>query len=123
MATFSFDWFNARELMMGSGSGLSFALQQQVVAFSLGYFLLDVVVMLWTGGGASRDAYIHHGIMVVAFLSGLHYRVAFPYHFFGLLEELSTPFLNAKALWRGTAWENLFQICFGMRVALRSACA
>lgn len=49
---------------------------------------------------SSFSAYLHHAVIGGAFLVGIYGRVASPYHFFFLLEELSTPSLNLKQMYK-----------------------
>ena len=71
-----------------------------LLAFSTGYFLFDTVVMFryketWDVGGV-----LHHAVIGPSILLALVGGVSTPLQFVFLLEELSTPFLNLRALYR-----------------------
>jgi hypothetical protein len=70
-------------------------------SFSVGYFLYDTLCMAyynrWLG---SVGSYMHHVSIGSALFLSIHYGTGSVYHFLFLFEELSTPALNFKNLYR-----------------------
>lgn len=70
------------------------------IANTLGYFIYDTTNMILYPSLAFSSSFIHHGVIGIAFGVGLYTRIGSMFHFHFLIEELSTPFLNAKTLLR-----------------------
>ena len=99
-ALFSADLTSLPRGIGGGLRGTGDEYMQPVLAFSLGYFLYDTACMLLYPETASTAAFIHHVSIGSAFVLGLSTRCCRPFHFFLLLEELSTPPLNLKTIFR-----------------------
>ncbi|CAF4039007.1 unnamed protein product [Adineta steineri] len=68
------------------------------ICFSLGYFIYDLLLMLFYKSVRTTTALVHHIVVLLAFYSGILNGVCHPCHFYLLFEELSTIPLNLKAL-------------------------
>lgn len=95
MVWFGADFSDAERLWVGR-LGTGDELMKYCVAVSIGYFVSDLAIMTLHRETRSLGSVVHHLVICPAFLLAMHSRVAHPYHFFFLLEELSTPFLNMK---------------------------
>lgn len=74
---------------------------QYAVALTVGYFLHDTIMMcLFPKQLASAGALFHHIVISICMISGLVHHVGHAAHFILLLEELSTPCLNLKSLYK-----------------------
>jgi len=71
-----------------------------LVCWSTGYFIYDLVAMIMYPQIASLGSYIHHVVICTAFCLTTFLGYMHPFHFFLLLEEFSTPALNAKTLFK-----------------------
>ncbi|CAF3418909.1 unnamed protein product [Rotaria socialis] len=78
-----------------------------------GYFIYDLLIMLWFKSVRTPSAIAHHIIILVAGLAGLYTHVAHASHFFMLAEELSTIPLNLKTIYhKRTRLHDLFAHLF-----------
>lgn len=72
-------------------------------SFSVGYFLYDTLCMAWYHKHlGSVGSYLHHFAIGSALFLSIHYGTGSMYHFLYLFEELSTPALNFKNLYRAS---------------------
>jgi hypothetical protein len=86
------------------------------ICYSLGYFIYDLLLMLFVKSVRTSSALIHHFIVIsgagsgwfillfilkifLYFSKGVLYRICHPCHFYLLGEELSTISLNLKAIY------------------------
>ncbi|KNC51492.1 uncharacterized protein AMSG_07689 [Thecamonas trahens ATCC 50062] len=97
------------------------------VAFSVGYFVSDMVVMMTNSDVWALESVIHHLVIGGGFAIGLIAGVTTPYHFLFLIEELSTVFLNARYFWRAspalhTVFSNLFALTFFLSRIIGGTC-
>ena len=84
--------------LMIAGQGLEaseYLFMRLTIAFSIGYFMSDLLVMLTHPKTVlTLDSVIHHMLIMPFFGLALYYKVTTPYQFLFLLEEVSTPFGN-----------------------------
>lgn len=71
-----------------------------MITISSGYFIADLLIMLRHHDVYDWGSLLHHFLIMPSFVAGVAYNVCLPYQFFYLIEELSTPFLNIKYLYR-----------------------
>ncbi|CAF1338547.1 unnamed protein product [Adineta steineri] len=69
------------------------------ICYSLGYFIYDILLMVFCKSVRTTAALAHHIIILLAFYAGLINGICHPCHFYLLAEELSTIPLNLKALY------------------------
>lgn len=99
---FDADMFNTKRMLVGQmGTGDEY--MPVLLSFSAGYFISDLLIMATAPGVADVGSVVHHFLILPCLILGLLYNVAIPYMFFYLIEELSTPFLNMKSLYRSNA--------------------
>jgi hypothetical protein len=121
-ANYSFEPFNWQRNLQGgyatpnnvNGDGW-FAIGS---SFTLGYFIYDTLCMLYYQRYlGNTGSYIHHVAISMALIPGIWLGTGSTYHFLYLFEELSTPALNFKNLYRDSPraynfWSVLFVITF-----------
>ena len=66
------------------------------VAFSVGYFVNDLILMLKDKEIGGIDMVAHHVLCIGFWGGGLLDNVGTAYHFLFMIEELPTPFLNLR---------------------------
>ncbi|CAF1090029.1 unnamed protein product [Adineta steineri] len=69
------------------------------ICYSIGYFIYDLLLMLFYKSVRTTAALAHHIIILLAFYAGAINGICHPCHFYLLAEELSTIPLNLKALY------------------------
>jgi len=97
---FKLDVSNLDRTIGGGVDGTGDEYQSAIMAYSIGYFTYDFFVVCLDATVFTWGALIHHVLIGLSFGMGLFGGIARPLHFFYLLEELSTPFLNIKTLYR-----------------------
>lgn len=100
LSVFDVDWRSIQRGMGGGRRGTGDEWHSLAVGWSLGYFVYDTTCMLHYAQLWNVGALLHHCGIGAAFLLGLCTDCCRPFHFLFLLEELSTPPLNLKTLWR-----------------------
>ncbi|KAJ1477974.1 hypothetical protein T484DRAFT_1819166 [Baffinella frigidus] len=79
------------------------------IAFSVGYLINDLFLMVQhpvVGGG---DMIVHHIVCIAFWSLGVFDRCCTPYHFLLFIEELSTPFLNVRWQYRNEKNSTTYQ--------------
>ena len=90
----------------------------RVTSFTVGYFIYDTLCVLYYHRHiGNTGTYIHHIVIGGAILPGIFCGIGGAYHFIYLLEEISTPFLNFKNLYRDSPtaykyWSIAFAVTF-----------
>lgn len=119
---YEFEPFNWRRNMQGgfatpnNENGDEWALYG--ISITLGYFIYDTICMAYYHKHlGNTGSYIHHIAIGSAFVTGACFGSARIYQFLFLLEELSTPALNLKSLYRDSPraysiWSAIFAITF-----------
>jgi hypothetical protein len=98
---FDRDLTSTPRLLGGGVSGKGDEYTIYLIGFSLGYFVYDTLAMLLYPKQLSTPAtYIHHFVVGACLVLGVYFSVGHHAHFLILLEELSTPFLNLKTLYK-----------------------
>mmetsp|Transcript_42211 Transcript_42211/g.100213 ORF Transcript_42211/g.100213 Transcript_42211/m.100213 type:complete len:248 (+) Transcript_42211:107-850(+) len=80
------------------------------IAFSVGYLINDLFLMVQhpvVGGG---DMIVHHIVCIAFWSLGVFDRCCTPYHFLLFIEELSTPFLNVRWQYRNEKNSTTYQV-------------
>mmetsp|Transcript_10382 Transcript_10382/g.23746 ORF Transcript_10382/g.23746 Transcript_10382/m.23746 type:complete len:250 (-) Transcript_10382:303-1052(-) len=98
-ATNKVDVFSPQFMVEGPDGSLA-SWMRCTVAFSVGYFVNDFVLILAYPSVGGADMIAHHIIIGGFFILGLIDRCCTPYHFLFMIEELSTPFLNLRWQYR-----------------------
>jgi hypothetical protein len=104
-AFYSFEPWNYQRNMQGGfvseGNSNGDAWYPEAICFTLGYFMYDTLCMMYYNRYiGNTGSYIHHIVIGSAFGVGVYTGMGRTYHFIFLLEELSTPALNFKNLYR-----------------------
>lgn len=73
---------------------------RRTVAFSVGYFANDLLLIIMYPAVAGSDMIVHHVVIGGFFVLGLLDRCCTAYHFLFMIEEMSTPFLNLRWQYR-----------------------
>ncbi|CAF1126418.1 unnamed protein product [Adineta ricciae] len=73
------------------------------IAYSLGYFIYDLLLMLYEESVRTPTALVHHVIVLIGLTSGITNGICHTCHFYLLAEELSTIPLNLKAIYHDRA--------------------
>jgi len=114
---FTFDLWDPKRTLEGGVVGTGDEYMPYLVCISVGYFIYDLMCMLIYKETFSVGSLLHHVFIGAAFILGLITNVGRPYHFIFLIEEFSTPFLNAKTLYKynekvSTIYAMLFALTF-----------
>jgi len=108
-ATNEVDVFSPKFMVEGP-DGLLASWMRCTVAFSVGYFVNDFVLIMMHPSVGGADMIAHHIIIGGFFILGLLDRCCTPYHFLFIIEELSTPFLNLRWQFRHQKNGAVYQI-------------
>ncbi|CAF3621567.1 unnamed protein product [Rotaria socialis] len=107
------DFTQVNKILGGGMAGTPDETMTYSICYSSGYFIYDLLIMLWFKSVRTPSAIAHHIIILVAGLAGLYTHVAHASHFFMLAEELSTIPLNLKTIYhKRTRLHDLFAHLF-----------
>jgi hypothetical protein len=89
-------------------------LMQFPLAYSIGYFCFDLMLILFVPSVFSVSSLLHHIIIGTALYLGNITGIGQPFHFLGYLEESSTIFLNCRYLSNSESNRKRYEILFAL---------
>mmetsp|Transcript_62554 Transcript_62554/g.101185 ORF Transcript_62554/g.101185 Transcript_62554/m.101185 type:complete len:259 (-) Transcript_62554:159-935(-) len=93
------DFWSSQWMLEGPGGDLN-DWMRCTVAFSVGYFVNDMVLILMDPEVGGMDMLVHHILCIGFWGGGLLDKCGTAYHFLFMIEELPTPFLNLRFQFR-----------------------
>uniref|UniRef100_A0A7S0QE03 TLC domain-containing protein n=1 Tax=Cryptomonas curvata TaxID=233186 RepID=A0A7S0QE03_9CRYP len=104
-------YLTSPEFMVNGPTGSQSEWMRLTVAYSIGYFANDLLLIILHPCVGGADMIAHHIIIGGFFFLGLIDRCCTPYHFLFMIEEISTPFLNLRWQYREKKEGTIYQFC------------